>query len=166
VTAVLREVMIRRTRPFLRDHYAGVRLPGRGGRPRVLTFPERAPPRPVRYSLEGAYPGLLEQIAEVLASLTLAPYAPGRYGSDRDRGAGGVAELMRLALLKRLESSVAAFRASVARLVRYYGACDGALAAGRVLAPAEHRRLLVPEGGDGDVVQLVLAELALRPAPA
>src|SRR5690606_18940726 len=143
VTAVLREVMIRRTRPFLREHYAGVRLPGRGGRPRVLTFPERAPPRPVRYSLEGAYPGLLEQIAEVLASLTLAPYAPGRYGSDRDRGAGGVAELMRLALLKRLESSVAAFRASVARLVRYYGACDGALAAGRVLAPAEHRRLLV-----------------------
>src|SRR5690606_18963958 len=58
------------------------------------------------------------------------------------------------------------FRASVARLVRYAEACDGALAAGRVLAPAEHRRLLVPEGGDDDVVQLVLAELALRPAPA
>src|SRR5690606_16609569 len=50
VLAVLRQVMIRRTRPFLREHYAGVRLPGRGGRSRVLSFPERAPPRPVRYS--------------------------------------------------------------------------------------------------------------------
>src|SRR5690606_22430596 len=79
VLVVLRQVMIRRTRPFLREYYAGVRLPGRGAR--VLSFPERAPPRPVRYSLEAAYPGLLDWIAETLASLTLAPYSPGEYGA-------------------------------------------------------------------------------------
>src|SRR5690606_30033455 len=154
ILSVLRQVMIRRTRPFLREHYAGVRLPGRGGRARVLTFPERAPPRPIRYSLQAAYPGLLDDIADTLAALTLAPYAPGEYGADREPAARGVAELLRLALLKRLESSVAAFRASIARLVRYYEACDGALAAGRLLAPAEHRRFLETRG-DGDVVQLV-----------
>ncbi|HEX7091524.1 MAG TPA: helicase-related protein, partial [Longimicrobiales bacterium] len=163
--AVLRQVMIRRTRPFLREHYAGVRLPGRGGKARVLAFPERAPPRPIRYSLQAAYPGLLDDIAETLAALILAPYAPGEYGADGEPAARGVAELLRLALLKRLESSVAAFRASIARLVRYYEACDGALAAGWLLAPAEHRRLLEIRG-DGDVVQLVFPELALRPAPA
>src|SRR5690606_20517953 len=165
ILSVLRQVMIRRTRPFLREHYAGVRLPGRGGRARVLTFPERAPPRPIRYSRQAAYPGLLDDIADTLAALTLAPYAPGEYGADREPAARGVAELLRLALLKRLESSVAAFRASIARLVRYYEACDGALAAGRLLAPAEHRRFLETRG-DGDVVQLVFPELALRPAPA
>ena len=160
---VLRAVMIRRTRPFLREHYRGVRLPGGAGAP-VLTFPCRAPPRPVRYTLEDAYPGLFPEMAAFLEALTLAPLRLADYGAPLTRRTtGGEAELVRLVLLKRLESSLAAFRASIVRQVRFYDAFLAALGRGRLLAAAEDRALYA--GGDADVAQLVLEEMTLRPIP-
>ncbi|HEX9109543.1 MAG TPA: SNF2-related protein, partial [Longimicrobiales bacterium] len=54
ILPVLREVVIRRTRPFLRDHYGAVALPGAA---EPLRFPRRAAPRPVPYDLSRALPG-------------------------------------------------------------------------------------------------------------
>lgn len=161
---VLRAVMIRRTRPFLREHYRGVRLPGAGGGT-VLTFPRRAPPAAVRYALDAVYPELYAGLAAALESLTLAPLRLAAYGAAPGRSAGAdPAELVRIGLLKRLESSVAAFRASIARQVRFYEAFLAALGRGRLLAPPDHRALY-SDGGDGDVVQLVLEEVALGEPP-
>lgn len=160
---VLRAVMIRRTRPFLRECYRGVRLPGGAGAP-VLTFPRRAPPRPIRYMLEDACPGLFPEMAAALEALTLAPLRLADYGAPLTRHTtGGEAELVRLVLLKRLESSLAAFRASIVRQVRFYDAFLAALGRGRLLAGAEDRALHA--GGDADVAQLVLEEVTLRPIP-
>lgn len=157
---ILRAVMIRRSRPFIRDRFQGVRLPGASGR--ILSFPRRATPIPVRYALDAADPGLLDEIAETLDALTVAPYRLGEYGdAESGRRGAGAAELLQLMLLKRLESGLPAFHASIARLCRFYESFLSALDRGQLLDAADHRALY--GGGDGDVAQLVFDELALRP---
>ncbi|MBX6364346.1 MAG: DEAD/DEAH box helicase family protein, partial [Gemmatimonadetes bacterium] len=83
VLPVLREVMVRRTRPFLREHYAGAAWPGG----EALRLPRRAPPRAVRYSMESGRSWSFGDVAAVLAGLTLAPYRLAAYGVV-PRGAG------------------------------------------------------------------------------
>lgn len=145
--AVTREIVVRRTRALVRG--TARTLPDGG----TLRFPERAPPRPVRYDLEAAYPGLLANIADTLEQLSFAPL---------EIGGAGAADLVRIGLLKRLESSTTAFRASIRRQIRFLEAFLDALASSRLLAPREHRALHV---GDGDAMQLLLTDVALRPIP-
>lgn len=159
---VLRAVVVRRTRPFLRRHYPDAfAVPNRV--PALLRFPRRAPPIAVRYDLEAAYPGFFGRVASCLDGLALAPFRLGDYGAARWRG-GGEAELLRLGLLKRLESGSAAFRASIARQLRYQRAFLSALERGRLLTVPDHR--VLHGTGDEEPMQLVLEELALDPLPA
>lgn len=156
VLPVLRDVMVRRTRPFLREHYAGAAWPGG----EAVRLPRRAAPRAVRYSMDPAGSGVFGDVASVLASLTLAPYRPAAYGLAA--GAGETpAELVRLTLLKRLESSVVAFRASVARQVRFLESFVDALGRGFLLLPGSRGS---PRAADGD--QLLLEPVALSACPA
>lgn len=162
---VLREVVIRRTRPFLRERYDDVRLRGHPGR---LAFPRRAPSIPIRYALEGTIE--VDAIVAALEAFTWAALCPDRYRAGRAFAEGsasldpdGVAALVRAGLLKRLESSVASFVASVRRQLRFHDAFLRALDRGRLLAPTDHRTLY--GGGDGDPLQLVLEEIALTPVP-
>ena len=173
---VLHEVVIRRTRPFLRQHYGGIRTP-RTTSP--VRFPRRAAPVPILYSLDGVPPGI-DAIVETIETLTFAAFRPERYtggdgsaaegkGGDDNAGGGyratgGVADLMRAGMLKRLESSLAAFRASLRRQLRYLDAFLSALDRGRLLRPRDHRALYTA-AGDGDFAQLVLEEVALVPLP-
>jgi superfamily II DNA or RNA helicase len=192
---VLHEVVIRRTRPFLREHYGAIRTPGSAT---PVRFPRRAAPVPILYSLDGVQPGV-DAIVEAIEGLTLAAFRPELYigcsdpgaagESDDDGGAGtptasagggipttaigvghripgvgGIAELMRAGLLKRLESSLAAFRASLRRQLRYLDAFLAALDRGRLLRPRDHRALYTAPG-DADLAQLVLVEVALMPLP-
>ncbi len=165
VLPVLQDVVIRRTRPFVRDHYGAVRLPGEEG---VLRFPRRAPPRIVRYDLlpDGGFTALAHDLA-ALSFAALAAASGGGRGAGRDRVAAPegavaervpVAELARLGLLKRLESSLAAFRTSAARQTRFHEAFLEALRAGRLLTARSHR-------ADGDGDQLVLTPLTATPLP-
>lgn len=171
---VIQSVMIRRTRPYLRDRYDGIRIPGRG-KARVVTFSRRAPPHPVRYALQGTVgaaegedpgPGEGNTLLDVLESLTLAPFRLPSYGA-RSIGpdASGAAELIRIALLKRLESSLAAFRASIRRQLQLHVAFLSALERGRLLRAREHQTLYLA-GRNDDTVQLVLEDLVLEPVPA
>lgn len=192
---VLHEVVIRRTRPFLREHYGAIRTLGSAASAR---FPRRAPPAPILYSLDGVPPGV-DAIVEAIEGLTLAAFRPELYigGSDpgaagesdddggggtptasagggipttaigvghRIPGVGGVADLMRAGMLKRLESSLAAFRATMRRQLRYLDAFLAALDRGRLLRPRDHRALYAA-AGDADFAQLVLEEVALVPLP-
>jgi superfamily II DNA or RNA helicase len=158
ILPVLREVVIRRTRPFLRDHYGAVCFPGSD---RPLSLPRRADPEPVRYSLADTFPGGVGALAALLGDLTLAPYRPAAYGGSsggNGAGDGGVAaELLRFSLLKRLESSAAAFLRSIGALEELYRNFADALAQGRLLRPRE-RALLAGE-------QLVLGAVAFDLLP-
>lgn len=192
--AVLREVVIRRTRvdltrwgsseprgsvsPAARASSPGssrrelvwtasvAGVAGRGRKPHrrtPLRFPQRAPPEPVRYHLDSVYQGFYDELGVWLgdlrfAALRSAHYRVGRAGS-RGPGSGGAGELLRLLLLKRLESCVSAFRASVKHLTEFHERFLTALAGGHLLGVRDYRRLYA--GG----AQLVLEPLALGPTP-
>jgi hypothetical protein len=149
LTRLLRAIMIRRTRrTALRSPQPG-NLPG--GRVR---FPIRSTPDVVRYE-DPRTPSLVGFIAD----LELAPYGLA------DRGltdAGGVEALIRLGLLKRLESSAPALRRSTRRLLGFCRSFLGALHAGRLLRPRPRGR---SGEGDADPLQLVLLDLVAEPIP-
>jgi superfamily II DNA or RNA helicase len=75
------------------------------------------------------------------------------------RGGGGVAPLLRLMLLRRLGSSLAAFRAALSRHAAYLDLATRAAAEGRALAPREFQRCF-PRSAESDI-QLVLFPLLL-----
>lgn len=153
VSAVIQAVVVRRTRAMLRSRFdphsalyaaAGTRFPG------------RAPVRLIRYPDPD-----LPSLVEGLADLELRVHAPHRPEAE---GSTGAVALIRLNLLKRLDSSPAAFQASVARLESLLSTALDAARAGRLLTPAS-----MPGGrsggrSDGDPLQLMLIDLVADPA--
>jgi len=83
------------------------------------------------------------------------------------RAGGGAAPLLRLMLLRRLGSSLTAFRAALARHDAYLDLATRAASEGRALTPAEFQRCF-PRAAESDI-QLVLFPLLLdgngKPAP-
>src|SRR5690242_17490392 len=83
------------------------------------------------------------------------------------RAGGGAAPLLRLMLLRRLGSSLAAFRVALARHGAYLDLATRAAAEGRALTPREFQRCF-PRAAESDI-QLVLFPLLLdangKPAP-
>jgi superfamily II DNA or RNA helicase len=155
---VVHEVVVRRTRAMVRS------LPCSDTSPRTdLRFPRRAPPRIVRF--EGAR---VPRLAAAIAELELAPYTIAGEGSrgDSRRGDGGgegVAALVRLGLLKRLESGSTALARSIQRQLSFSRAFRSALAAGRLLRPGWTGECRA--GGDLDPLQLVLVDLVAERCP-
>jgi superfamily II DNA or RNA helicase len=149
---ILREVMVRRTRSM-------VRAPAHMQPAGPAWFPRRAPPRIVRF-VDPRVP----EFAGDIAKLELAPYAIGDPPNGHaDCGYGGVAALIRLGLLKRLESSTAALATSIRRQLSFSRAFLAALDAGRLLRPGR------PAGGsfsgDVDPLQLILFDLVAERCP-
>lgn len=126
---VLDAVAVRRTRRFIKKHYAGMELPGLG----PIRFPEPNVAR-VDYDLDAVIPGFFNDFAHALGmdpddpdtpipspdefdyaagQLTLARYAPSAFLSDPDAAPEAfemqAAGLLRSGLLKRFESSSKAF---------------------------------------------------------
>jgi superfamily II DNA or RNA helicase len=146
---VVREVVVRRTRAILTT----VPYPAAGNG--ALSFPRRAPPRVVRFE-DPRIPALVGDIDR----LELAAYQHG-YG-DAGTG-GGTAALVRLALLKRLESGAAALDGSLRRQLAFCRAFLDAAARGRLLRPgAPGTPSYAP---DADPLQLVLFDLVAEPWP-
>lgn len=152
VQAVVRELVVRRSRGMIDARFggAGGQFAGRsGGRNagsapgEVVAFPERAPPRIHRYRS----PAVPAQVAAI-ESLELAAYGP------------GAGPLIRLGLLKRLDSGPRALAVSIGRVREYLAAFRDAAAAGRLLRPGDRR-----VGGDGDPCQLLLLGVVAEPAP-
>jgi hypothetical protein len=141
LTRVLNEIVIRRSRPEDPEETGG----------KGVRFPRRSPPVAVRYSLDEAYPGFLDAALQTVESLTLSPY-------QNDARAAGVPELIKLVMLKRLESSSAAFAASITALLRFHEAFLRAAKERRLLRAVDHRALC---GADG--LQLWLDALVLGP---
>jgi hypothetical protein len=115
---LLEEVVIRRTRAFIEEHYDDVTI-----NDRPLRFPRRAPLRTIHYSLGETYRGLFAQITTAIEELELPAYNPEAYlvapvAGDKIRALanGSIVGLLKTTLLKRFESSVVAFRRSIHRL--------------------------------------------------
>jgi superfamily II DNA or RNA helicase len=133
LSELLTHVLVRRTRRFIKENYPDATILGRdeNGEPCQvhLQFPERVSGEDqcLRYRIDEAYGGrLYDDVMATLRSLayplhSLIGYV--RQGSHLDsrldglrRAGTSVRGLFRVLLLKRLESSVAAFRESLRRL--------------------------------------------------
>jgi superfamily II DNA or RNA helicase len=130
-----RAVVIRRTRTDLRARFQQIELPSG----RQLRFP-----REVKLQIVG-YPfgASVQEVAALLSRIRFAAH-----GDDV------TPILLRLSLLKRMQSGQHAFATSIDRLLAFYDRYLSSLASGRVLKP----RLLRDVAGE----QLVLAELLVE----
>jgi superfamily II DNA or RNA helicase len=144
--AAVASVTVRRTR-----HMVLMREPHLSAR-----FPRRDPPTAIRYNMESVVPRFYERVGESIAALRLDPLVATAASAGESRAP---AELIRIGLLKRLESSVFAFCASLDALERFLTSFAEAALGGYRLRPAEHRTF---SGGAG---QLTMFGVALDPLP-
>jgi len=140
-------VTVRRTRRMV-EH----REPAVAGR-----FPRRALPAAIPYDMDSLVPGFHQRLGDCVAGLELDAF--GLAGTSAAERATPV-QLLRLSLLKRLESSVHAFSASASALERYLRSFARATRDGYRLSPADHRALAGPARA-----QLALFGVALDPLP-
>src|SRR5216117_2566396 len=131
--AAVARVIVARSRERVQAAYDGG--PVRMVFPRSTTETVRAGPAP---------DGLISDLAAGVAAL---------------RAGGGAAPLLRLMLLRRLGSSLPAFRAALARHDAYLDLAARAAAEGRALTPREFQRCF-PRAAESDI-QLVLFPLLL-----
>jgi len=135
IAAAVARLVVARTRARVRSGY-------RGG-PVALSFPRRGDAEPIRV---GTAPD------DVLQALVT--------GVHRLTAGGAAAPLLRLLLLRRLASSLPAFRASLARHEAYLDLAEGAARDGRRLSPREFQRCF-PRTESPDL-QLVLFPVLLE----
>lgn len=147
VSRIIEEVCIRRTREFVRAQYGGS-LAIAAGR---LRFPRVGAVTSIRY---GAPATLNARALDAIAAL--------RFPAHTVRGEPVAVELMRLSLLKRLESSTAAFVTSIERQLALLDRFLRAAAEGLLFDASDHRAF---RHGTDRTVQLVLDAVALRPWP-
>ena len=159
---LLEEVVIRRTRAFIRSAYPEATIAGK-----KVHFPERKL-RTVRYDLEATYGGIYDEIVSGIESLALAPYNLESYkrkGVEVDEFEAGreqaLVGIFKSRYLKRFESSVEAFRISVRRALAFLQTFESYILDGRVLrSPDFHRamRFVAIEDEEDDATPRSLAD--------
>lgn len=158
---------VRRDRRFLQERYAGD------------TFPDGTPvrfPAPlleeVRYDLDAVYPGVFQDVVDQIEALTMARYVPSKYErlpSERAREEA-LAGLLKSQLLKRFESSSAAARETLQRMILAHEALVEAWTVhGRVPSLATLKDLVRAVHEGDPLPELVSASLdedtEVKPAP-
>jgi len=111
--------VIRRSRAYIMKNYEGAKIKGK-----EIKFPKRVTRR-VPYSLESTYSGknLFVEISRNFEKLSLLSYKPEAIKEQKNQNTwelgrqDAVVGLIKIMLLKRLESSVEAFRFSIERLL-------------------------------------------------
>ena len=134
--ALLDEVAVRRTRRFVKRHYAGDTIPGPDGQDQTIVFPTPVLSR-LDYGLDQAGQRLLEAVVYALDQsddaarynrrvgdpdrLMLSRYTPAAYRKEKSVELAyqvSNAGLLRSTLLKRMESSPAALASTLDSLMR------------------------------------------------
>jgi len=153
---LLEEVVVRRSRKFIRQAYKNATIAGK-----PIKWPERRL-RTVHYNLEQSYAGIYDQIVDRIENLNLAHYSLELYKLDekkrddfelgREQALVGI---FKSRFLKRLESSIAAFRISIRRALEFIKTVDTYLDEGRLLNSASFQsamRFLEVEGEEDDAI--------------
>lgn len=152
---LLEEIMIRRTRQFIKQEFPNAVIDGE-----PVRFPERRL-HTERYDLEALYPGLYREIAQGFEAMGFAVYNPEAYllrpgeeeRREEERNQALIA-LIKTQLLKRFESSVEAFRISLERHIRFHERFLEELDQGRLLSGKEYQKLLAL-GDEEEAVDLL-----------
>lgn len=157
---LLEEVVVRRTRTFIRQNYPKATIGDK-----EIQWPERKL-RTVRYSLEDTYSGLYNRVVDAINQLNLSPYSLEEYKKadlERDDLELGreqaLVGIFKTRFLKRFESSVEAFRISIRRALEFQKTFIILLENGRLLDSSSFRDALkylnLDDEDDDRVVSLV-----------
>ena len=143
---LLNEISIRRTRDYIKKEYPEAMINGK-----KVKFPDRKL-ETINYELDKAYQGMYKDIAETIANkLTMAYYNILRYKKEelqtqeellalnRMIAIGGIFKTI---LLKRLESSVEAFRISINRHIHFLKLMMSYLENGKLLSKQIYAKFL------------------------
>ncbi|HZS77277.1 MAG TPA: helicase-related protein [Ktedonobacteraceae bacterium] len=140
---LLEEVVIRRTRPFIKAAYPNATIKGQ-----PLRWPERRL-KTIRYNLEATYGGIYDAIVQRVEGLKLAPYRLETYKKqdiEHDVFEEGREEalvgIFKSRYLKRFESSIDAFRISVRRALEFLETFESYILEGKVLNSASFQRAM------------------------
>lgn len=154
---IIQRTMVRRTRFDIRRRQRQGEVITIAGE--EVHFPEQPPPEPVLYDLDAAYGGFYGKVVAAIDSLHLAAYRPDSYRrpagmptspaevhrADEVRKAAqreeALAGIFKMVFLKRLESSVQAFRRTIQDQAAFQRAFHEQLQHGRLLDAAEFRRI-------------------------
>ncbi|MHA6695299.1 SNF2-related protein [Homoserinimonas sp. A520] len=181
------QVAVRRTRRFVKDNYQGETVPGPGGKKIPVEFPD-AKVRRVDYELDASGEKLVDAVTyaldipdeEVHAAsfevrrddperLLLSRYAPSAYLLSEELNATQVSNmgLLRSALLKRLESSPTALKATLGVLITAHEGFLSALAQGHVLIGGALRDYVNSESEDlEEIIEGLDADAEHQATPA
>ncbi|UCC72207.1 MAG: DEAD/DEAH box helicase [Gemmatimonadota bacterium] len=165
VRPIISACLLRRTRRFLRTHYGAIRIRDpQSGREVKLRFPQRRSPVPVHYDLAATYGELFAGLDSWLEDLRFPAIEPDSAEADPADPPSGPGELLKIILLKRLESSIEAFRCTVVQQLAWCNTALRAIDAGRILTRPDYRASFQGPGDDPGS-QLAFFELML-PAPS
>jgi hypothetical protein len=144
---ILDATTVKRTRHFVKKHYADNQIKLPDGTITVIQFPKPIPST-INYSLDQTLPGFLNRLEAALMpvhgrpQLTMARYQVENYiGGVRNAQDHAVVGLLRSALFKRFESSVRAFAKTTEKMVREHELFLAGLDRGVVLRKEVMREL-------------------------
>src|SRR5579859_514096 len=159
---LLEEVVIRRTRPFIKEAYPNATIKGQ-----PINWPERRL-KTIRYNLENTYDGIYDRLVSRVEGLKMAPYRLETYkkqGIQRDQFEEGREEalvgIFKSRYLKRFESSVEAFRISVRRALEFLETFASYIQDGKILDSSSFQkamRFLTREDEEDDATPNSLSE--------
>src|SRR6266568_2459784 len=159
---LLEEVVIRRTRPFIKEAYPNATIKGQ-----PISWPERRL-KTIRYNLEATYGGIYDKLVNRIEGLKLAPYrleTNKKQGVMRDQFEEGREEalvgIFKSRYLKRFESSVDAFRISIRRALEFLETFESYILEGKILDSASFQkamRYLSREDEEDDATPSSLSE--------
>lgn len=141
IVRLLDEIMIRRTRQFIKENYPDATINSK-----AVSFPKRKLKK-VEYALTQIFgTTIYSEVLNTIDQLNLVPYRIASYRVEADKEEKEQAEhratLQKYGLLKRFESSVEAIRKSIARLIDFYELFDKAVESGRILDSISFHQLL------------------------
>ena len=142
IIRLLDEIMIRRTRQFILENYPEATINGK-----PVTFPHRRLKK-VEYTLTQIFgTTVYKQVLDTIDQLNLVPYRVRSYvkqvGKEEKLEIEYRAELQKYGLLKRFESSVAAIRESINRLIKFYEFFEKALDNKLILDSKSFHKVLI-----------------------
>jgi superfamily II DNA or RNA helicase len=139
---LLNEISIRRTRDYIIKNYDKPCLITPDGKEKEIIFPERVLEN-VEYKLDEAYQGMYKEISDIISNkLTMAYYRLLEYKKEEIKTTEeslvlgrmiAIGGIFRTILLKRLESSVEAFRISVNKHIQFLNRLIEYLKKGKLL---------------------------------
>lgn len=158
---VLKYIMVRRTRSDISKYYD-----------KDIKFPTVADPKPIFYTFDAHESEVFDKTIQLaLTEFKYARYAPllklksEMWKSEQQevmskQGQRNMMSFMRMLLVKRLESSIYAFRKTLDRFIESYERFLELYLAGKVYVSAKHTKRIIEalEDGNIDYVDTLIAE--------